>query len=407
MKALNVDIGEVKNNCTVIDIDKSKKDTKVKLRCNVCGREFNMVRYKFVAGRFRCSHGRRAMSPSDYIGETFGNVEIIEYLGKLGETDNLRPLVKVRCTNCGEEGITYLHRVQGFDYTCNCQKKDYEKLFYANYSYLIGRSKDTDTVTGLEYIEENDFNHRCLVKLRCNNCGTERNVPVRAFINNTRYKKCNCKPKTREVKDPIKRYNQLYLNKRFDKIVVIDIIPGNKLQNTLAICECDCGNIFTTMLSNIAAGDTHSCGCIKSFGERVVLRELCKQNVNFTYQQQMRDLFSESGRKLTFDFMILNNDNTGVAVIEVDGRQHREPVYFGSMCGYDENRLIKHYQSIVKNDKIKDDYVRSHGAHMYRINTDNKTTEAKIISELNKILSELTELGYNIFKLGGMNNGTF
>lgn len=190
----------------------------------------------------------------------------------------------------------------------------------------------------------------------------------------------------------------MYLHKRFGKIVIDNIIAGNTLQNTLAICKCDCGNTFATMLSNIAAGDTHSCGCLKSFGEHVVIEELTKRNIRFTYQQQMTDLFSDSGKRLTFDFMIFDDRNKGIAVIEVDGRQHRQPVYFGSTMNYSEEKLMKQYKSIVRNDKLKDEYVKKHGAYIYRINTDRNMSESEIIDEVDRIISDIIKLGYNIFK---------
>lgn len=398
MKALEVNIGEIKNDCTVIGIDTSGKDAKVKLKCNTCSRELSTYRYKFVDGKFKCNHGRRITNPENYVGEVFGDIKLIEYLGRVDSSHGLRPLFKVKCLNCGREAQEYLYRVQDFDYNCECQKKDYKQLFYTKYSYLIDKTKGTDKIIGLNYKPDADANNRALVKLKCIDCGAEREVSVNTFLNSDSYKKCNCKPKTREIKDPIKRYNQLYLHKRFGKILVDDIIAGNTLQNTLAICKCDCGNTFATMLSNIAAGDTHSCGCLKSFGEHVVIEELTKRNIRFTYQQQMTDLFSASGRRLTFDFMIFDNRNKGVAVIEVDGRHHRQPVYFGSTVSYSKEKLMKQYKSIVRNDKIKDEYVKKHGAYIYRINTDSNMSESEIIAEVDKIISDIIKLGYNIFK---------
>lgn len=403
MKPLEVNIGDIKNNCTVIGIDTSGKDARVKARCNICGREISVYRYKFAAGKFRCNHGRRITNPEDYVGEVFGNIKLIEYLGKSevleGESFVSRPIFNVQCTQCGTiYNNVELHKVQSYRFTCSCEKKDYQKLFYDKYKCLIGRVIGTDKVIGLEYRPNEDHNNRALVRLKCNECGNERFVGVDAFLNSKNYKKCNCKPKTREVKDPIKRYNQLYLHKRFGKIVVENIIAGNTLQNTLAICKCDCGNTFKTILSNIVSGDTHSCGCIKSFGESVVMKELRERNIRFTYQQQMTDLFSDSGKRLTFDFMIFDDRNKGIAVIEVDGIQHRKPTCFGSQINHDEEEILNRYKRTVRNDRIKDEYVKRHGASMYRINTDKNTSELEIVAKVDKVIASIVKSGYNIFK---------
>lgn len=402
MKALEVNIGETKNNCTVIDIDTSKKDAKVKVRCNICGRELSVYRYKFVAGKFRCSHGKRITNPEDYVGEVFGNIKVIKYLGKVevieGNSIVSRAMFDVQCIQCGKTYTNIeLHKVQSCRFICNCERKDHEKIFYDKYKYLVGTIIGTDEVIGLEYKVNENANNRALVKLRCTECGDERFVRVGILLNSGKYKKCNCKPKTREIKDPIKRYNKLYLHKKFGKITVDNIIAGNTLQNTLAICKCECGNTFTTMLANIAAGDTHSCGCMRSFGENVVIKELREKNVRFAYQKQMVDLFSDSGKKLTFDFVLIDKRNKGIAVIEVDGIQHREPICFGSQLNHTEEEILEQYKRIIRNDRIKDEYVKRHGAFMYRIDIDRNTSEYEIRVKVNKIIEDITKLGYNIY----------
>ena len=403
MKALEVNIGEIKNDCTVIGIDTSGKDAKVKLKCNICGRELSTYRYKFVAGKFKCNHGRRITNPEDYVGEVFGNIKIVKYNGKKEVLEGLslynRSFFDVQCIKCGTVYTDIeLHKVQSHRFVCECEKKNYAQLFYDKYKYLINNIIGTDKVIGLDYKADADSNNRALVKLKCTECGTERFVAVNTFLNSENYKKCNCKPKTREIKDPIKRYNQLYLHKRFGKIIVDNIIAGNTLQNTIAICKCDCGNTFKTMLSNIVAGDTHSCGCIRSFGEYVAMQELLKLNVKFTYQQRMVDLLSKKGKHLTFDFMIFNEQNKGIAVIEIDGEQHRKPVIFGSKTMHTEAESIENLERSIENDEIKEEYVNKHGGILYRVEVNKNTSESEIIAEIDKIVANISKFGYNIFK---------
>ena len=131
------------------------------------------------------------------------------------------------CTNCGTENETYLHRVQHYDYTCPCELKNYEELFYSKYKNLIGDVRDTDTVTNLKYQADKDANNRAMLELTCSVCGTSRLIPVQQYISRSHYKMCNCKPRTSDRKNPSNKYNQLYLHKRFGSIVISNLITGN------------------------------------------------------------------------------------------------------------------------------------------------------------------------------------
>lgn len=41
MRKLEVSIGEIINDLEVISIDETSKDVRVRLKCKVCGKEFN------------------------------------------------------------------------------------------------------------------------------------------------------------------------------------------------------------------------------------------------------------------------------------------------------------------------------------------------------------------------------
>lgn len=82
MKEITVNIGDSVNNCTVVNIDRTGKDTKVIVRCNECGREIHVLKYKFVNGKFGCNHGIKVSNPQLYEGKTFGNIMLKQYLGR-------------------------------------------------------------------------------------------------------------------------------------------------------------------------------------------------------------------------------------------------------------------------------------------------------------------------------------
>ena len=59
-----------------------------------------------------------------------------------------------------------------------------------------------------------------------------------------------------------------YINKRFGRLVVKDVIRENSYD--YFICECDCGKTIKTRAFNILTGMTQSCGCLK--------KEKCQEN---------------------------------------------------------------------------------------------------------------------------------
>ena len=229
----------------------------------------------------------------------------------------------------------------------------------------MNKSVGTDIIIDIRYVPENDFNHRTLLKLKCNLCGAEREVGANTFVNSNNYKKCNCMPKTRDTKNPLNKYNQTVLNKRFGRIVVQSLSNGYSLQTIDATCKCDCGNIFTTILSNIVSGDTKSCGCkVESYGEKVITDVLNEYNLEFEKQKTYDNLISIHGRKLHIDFVVFK-DNKEIAFIEYDGPHHKIPFAYGH--NVDDNKLLSRYNDIVANDNIKNMYAQKLGIQMIRI----------------------------------------
>lgn len=298
---------------------------------------------------------------------------------------------------------THLHKVQACTAICDCQRKDYEQEFYKNYSKYIGEDNGFDKVVGLIYHkDEADSNLRPMVILECTRCGVRREVSATAYVAKAIYKKCNCRPKTRTVKNPLERYNQIYLNKTFGNLKIIGFSNGTTLQNTVAYCQCKCGKDFHTMLANIVSGDTVSCGFkTESLGEIIIRKYLDKRNVYFTTQQKMNDLVSKAGKYLKFDFMIFDSvTHKGIAVIEYDGPHHYLP---GNFYGNAERLFSDGVQydeklrRIQENDKIKEEYVAKHDCKMYRILSDKRKTEKDIVNEVELILQDISK-NYNCFK---------
>lgn len=59
----------------------------------------------------------------------------------------------------------------------------------------------------------------------------------------------------------MEKLKQKYLNKRFTRLLIIDIV---KIKNKHAAkCVCDCGNITVKNFGDLSSGDTKSCGCLR------------------------------------------------------------------------------------------------------------------------------------------------
>lgn len=388
MNQNDISIGDTINNCTVIDIYlNSKPNLMVKAKCNECGLLLNIPGYKFRRGHFLCKHGERR-KPEYYIGTQIGRLYIE---GIHGKDSSNRTIVNVVCTECESRYNVQLYKVTNFSFLCECEKLNkYDNLMVSKYKTYIGMSKLSDTIVDVVYRPEASAgSNRAKFVLHCNDCGLNREVGVIQFLDSDNYKKCNCKPKTREVIDPMKKYNQTLLNKRFGNLVIKDFIAGNTLQNTYAVCDCDCGNKeFITAIGNIVSGDTRSCGCkYRSNASIVIENELKRLGIKFIMEKSLPDLISIKGRPLRFDFFILNNNNDGVAIIEYDGPHHQIPFdYRGNW--EDQDKLNSAFRTIQANDKIKDEYAKANNLLMLRINYNYKQTDNDIRRIVDKFISD-------------------
>lgn len=74
------------------------------------------------------------------------------------------------------------------------------------------------------------------------------------------------------------------LNRRFGKLIVVEVIKNNK-NRKVCRCKCDCGNETLVEISNLKSGRTVSCGCR--------MREINKQYADIT-GKKYHDLIVES-----------------------------------------------------------------------------------------------------------------
>ena len=124
-------------------------------------------------------------------------------------------------------------------------------------------------------------------------------------------------------------------------------------------CKCDCGNVIYCPGTQIKTQQILSCGCVsRSYGE-LKISEILKEN-NYHFEQDKKcfdDLIMPGGKPARFDFIVYNNFNEIMRLIEYDGEQH-----------YKEWTLGKDTLEERQNrDKLKNQYAIKNNIPLIRI----------------------------------------
>lgn len=89
-------------------------------------------------------------------------------------------------------------------------------------------------------------------------------------------------------------------------------------------CQCDCGKILQVRGTNLAFGNSLSCGCLKASHGEIIIANILKEN-NILFEQEYKIPALPRQR---FDFAIFE-DNSLIRLIEFDGQQHFKEINFG------------------------------------------------------------------------------
>ena len=149
---------------------------------------------------------------------------------------------------------------------------------------------------------------------------------------------------------------QRLIGQKFGKLTVIKFLGTNYYQKHEYECLCDCGNTTIVLEQHLKNGNTRSCGCIKkekSIGEQQIEKILQENNIKYCCQKKFPDLVYKS--YLSYDFAILNEDNSISRLIEYDGIQHTDV----SNPWYSDNNKLR--------DIIKNKYAIDNGIPLIRI----------------------------------------
>lgn len=193
-------------------------------------------------------------------------------------------------------------------------------------------------------------------------CGNEIDV-IAGSLTSGNTKSCGC------LKKENAHFTQLKLNlvgQRFGKLLVVEETKERQYEKVVWKCQCDCGNIVYLNTTRLRQGNDISCGCQKtSYGASQIENLLKNNNLNYEKEYSNKEL---KGKR--FDFVLLNENNEVVRLIEFDGEQHYR--YSGGW-NTKENMLLTQ-----KRDKIKNEYALTHNIPLVRIpywERDNITLE--------------------------------
>ena len=284
----------------------------------------------------------------DLTGQKFGKLTVLE-------KDNTKTGGAAywicRC-DCGQIKVARgSNLLNGSTSHCGCSRKsntvlDMDSLIGKRFNRLIVIERDMSKPIG--------HGHSSYWKCQCD-CGNVVSVS-HSGLTTGKIQSCGCLKSEKTTE----RQTLDLTNQRFGKLVALK--NTNQLSSHHSYiweCKCDCGNIHYVSAENLRSGKTNSCGCQKkSRGEEIITQILLKHNISFIAEFGFPDLISEAKVMLRYDFAILNDDNQVIKLIEFDGEQH-----------YDKRS--KYYsETIVKHDKLKNNYAKQHNIPLIRIPYD-------------------------------------
>ncbi len=92
-------------------------------------------------------------------------------------------------------------------------------------------------------------------------CGKEK-IVAGPSITNGSSKSCGCLARENISKSKLRKSKKNFINKKFGRLVIVDIYNDVAKQGFGAICKCDCGKSHRTSLRCLTKGNTSSCGCL-------------------------------------------------------------------------------------------------------------------------------------------------
>ena len=237
--------------------------------------------------------------------------------------------------------------------SCGCLKK--ELLSQTKSGSLIG--KQFGRLTVLERAGSSP-SQKALWKCQCE-CGNTITTTT-GNLNSGKTKSCGC------LRSEM-NHNRLFKDltgQKFGELTVIER-DKNYTNKVYFYCQCSCGNYVSVESQSLRTGHTRTCGCGcgLSLGEQRIMNILKDNNIPFIYNKNyFTDLVLPSGGIGRYDFIILDENNNPIRLIEFDGIQHFKPTSF-----YLDITPQHNLEYVQKNDQVKNQYALTHHLPLVRI----------------------------------------
>ena len=210
----------------------------------------------------------------DLVGQRFSRLQVLKQAQSI--SGNARWLCKC---DCGNEVVVYGSRLRsGATKSCGCYMR--ESASQRRASDLAGKKFNYLTVLGFDHQDDrNNYVWKC-------ECDCGNTVYATSYaLKSGHTKSCGCLQKqiagTRNLVD--------LTGQRFTKLVVKERHGSNANGQALWLCQCDCGNITVASSVMLTHGYTHSCGCIKSVGEQMIMSWLQLHHIVFHHEHYFDD----------------------------------------------------------------------------------------------------------------------
>ena len=198
-------------------------------------------------------------------------------------------------------------------------------------------------------------------------CGNQF-VTIGNYIRNGTTKSCGCLRKEKNYE----RFKIDIVGKTFGLLTVLEELPDRDKKGYIKYrCKCQCGNECIIQGQYLRNGDTNSCGCLSSMGERTIMDTLQQRGIDYKKEYTFKNLCSSRGARLRFDFAVFKN-NELQCLIEYQGEQH----YYGKSCFGALQRETT--------DQLKRNYCQEHNIPLFEIGYYENLED-----KLNKILDNL------------------
>lgn len=199
--------------------------------------------------------------------------------------------------------------------------------------------------------------YKCICK--CGNYKTVRG----AILSHGDVMSCGCLKKEQEKINLIPNTIIDLTGKKFGKLTVTNQYDTNRGTKKEAwwLCNCDCGKQKWIRQTSLTKEMTISCGCLKqSKGEYCIEQLLLENNIPYLFDKPyFSDLILQSNTYGRFDFIIFDNLNNPIRLIEYDGEQHYRAVdWFGGKERFKIQQI---------NDETKNQYAHNHNLPLVRI----------------------------------------